>query len=134
MGFDPLSAIIDLVKDGVDKVFPDPKDKLQAEQLKATLQQALIDQGTKIIQAQASIVVAEASSDSVLAKNWRPITMLTFVGLVVCHWFGLNASGISEAQYLSLFDLIKIGLGGYVVGRSMEKVADSVGDAFGKKS
>ena len=132
-GFDPLSAIIGLVKDGVDKIFPDPADKLKADQLKADLEKSILDQGGKLLDAQSKIIVAEASSDSALAKNWRPITMLTFVALVVCHWFGLNASGISEAQYLSLFDLIKIGLGGYVVGRSLEKVADSVGDSFGKK-
>jgi hypothetical protein len=131
-GFDPFSIIGDAVGKIID-LFPKPEDKLKAQELQNQITLALNDAQSKLNQAQASIIVAEANSDSVLAKNWRPITMLTFVALVVCHWFGLNASGISEAQYLSLFDLIKIGLGGYVVGRSLEKVADSVGDSFGKK-
>ena len=132
MGLDPFSIIGDLVGKVVD-LFPNPADKLKAQELQNQIDLAIEDAQTKLAQAQASIITAEANSDSVLAKNWRPITMLAFVFLVICHWFGLNASGISEAQYLSLFDLIKIGLGGYVVGRSFEKVADSVGDSFGKK-
>ncbi len=132
MGFDPLSIAGDLLGKIVG-LFPNPEDKLKAQALADQVQQALIDQQTKLNDAQAKIITAEAQSPSWLTSNWRPVTMLTFVVLVVCHWFGLNASGISEQQYLSLFDLIKIGLGGYVVGRSLEKVADSVGDSFGKK-
>lgn len=132
MGLDPFSAIGDLVGKVID-LFPNPEDKLKAQAIQAQIQQMLIDQQTELNKAQAQIITAEAQSSSWLTSNWRPLTMLVFVALVVCHWFGLNASGISEAQYLSLFDLIKIGLGGYVVGRSFEKTAQVIGDSFGTK-
>ncbi len=129
---DPLSLVGDLLGKVIG-LFSSPEDKLKAQELQNQISLALTQAQSQLNDAQAKIITAEASSASWLTSNWRPLTMLVFVALVVCHWFGLNASGITEAQYLSLFDLIKIGLGGYVVGRSIEKVADSVGDSFGKK-
>jgi len=133
MAFDPFTAIGDLVGKVID-LFPNPADKLKAQEIQSQIQQLVIDQQTKLNQAQADIIVAEAKSGSWITSNWRPITMLVFVALVVFHFFGLDAKNLSEAQYLELFGLIKIGLGGYVAGRSLEKIADSVGDAFGKKA
>lgn len=132
MGLDPVSVVGDLLGKVVG-LFSTPEDKLKAQELANQINQALIDQQTKLNDAQARIITAEAQSPSWMTANWRPLTMLVFVFLIVCHWFGLDAKNLTEAQYLSLFDLVKIGLGGYVCGRSIEKVADSVGDAFGKK-
>ncbi len=129
---DPLSLVGDLLGKVIG-LFSSPEDKLKAQELQNQISLALTQAQSQLNDAQAKIITAEASSASWLTSNWRPLTMLVFVALVVCHWFGLNASGITEAQYLSLFDLIKIGLGGYVVGRTIEKVADSVGNSFGKK-
>jgi len=61
------------------------------------------------------------------------LTMLTFVALIVARWLGWTAPGMSEAEYLSLYDLMKIGLGGYVVGRTVEKVAPGLLDKFTTK-
>ena len=47
--------------------------------------------------------------------------MLTFVGLIVAHWLGFTAENLSEGQVLALLGIVKVGLGGYVVGRSVEK-------------
>jgi hypothetical protein len=49
--------------------------------------------------------------------------MLTFLGLIVAKWLGWTAPGITEALELKVFDIIEIGLGGYVIGRSLEKAA-----------
>jgi len=45
--------------------------------------------------------------------------MLTFLGLVVCDSFGWLASPLAAEAWV----LLQIGLGGYVTGRSVEKVA-----------
>ena len=37
-----------------------------------------------------------------------------------------EAEGMTEPEYLEVYGLIKIGLGGYVVGRSAEKIAPSL--------
>lgn len=84
----------------------------------------MMDLERALIDAQASIINSEAKSESWIARNWRPITMLTFVGLIV-----LNSLGVIKVDPKiagDFFDLVKIGLGGYVVGRSIEKAAKHI--------
>jgi hypothetical protein len=52
--------------------------------------------------------------------------MVTFCGLIVARWFGWAAPSLSEAEYLKLWDIVELGLGGYVIGRSIEKVVPVV--------
>lgn len=113
-------------------LFPDPADEQKRQQAEQQFHVALMQQAQAIEIAAADVVKAEAQSEHWLTANWRPITMLIFVGLVVARWFGYSAPGITEAEYLSLYDLIKIGLGGYVVGRSAEKIVPAVVAALRK--
>ena len=76
--------------------------------------------------AAADIVKTEAQSESWLAKSWRPILMLTFGALIVARWFGLAAPNLSEEEYLKLWSIVELGLGGYVIGRSAEKIVPSM--------
>ena len=50
--------------------------------------------------------------------------MLTFAGLVVAHWFGFTAPNIPESVQNSLLNIVLVGMGGYIVGRSGEKIMD----------
>lgn len=68
-----------------------------------------------------------------MAANWRPLTMLTFVGLIVARWFGYAAPELSEAEYLKLWDIVELGLSGYVIGRSVEKVLPQMATAISKR-
>ena len=45
-------------------------------------------------------------------------------GLMVAHWFGYTAPNIPESVQNSLLNIIMIGIGGYTVGRSGEKIAE----------
>ena len=72
--------------------------------------------------AQAGLVAAEAGGASWLQRNWRPVTMLSFLGLVVADAFGLLAFRLADQVWL----LLQIGLGGYVVGRSVEKISPRI--------
>ena len=125
-----LPALIPVLAPIVGKVvgnlFPDPSERAKAQR-EATRQ--LLEHGAELKQAAASIVRQEAASRHWLAANWRPLTMLFFVGLVGARWFGWTAPGMTEAEYLSIYDLIKIGLGGYVASRGVEKVAPIIADA-----
>ena len=104
----------------IDKIVP---DKDQANQLKVQIQHELINLDTKIIESQTKAIVAEANGESWLQRNWRPLTMLTFTGLIVAHWLGYTAENIAEAEITLLLEIVKVGLGGYVLGRSVEKAA-----------
>lgn len=122
MSLDPLTAALDAGKTIIDKIWPDAGE---AERQK--IQMALT-----MFAAQAEIVKTEAASSHWLAANWRPLIMLTFCGLIVARWFGWAAPDLDASEYLKLWDIVQLGLGGYVIGRSVEKVAPQVARAMGK--
>ena len=104
----------------IDKLIP---DKTEAEKYKLKLLTLEQSGELEALRSASGIIQEEAKSEHWLTANWRPITMLTFVALIVAHWLGFTAENLSEEQVLSLLDIVKIGLGGYVIGRSAEKVA-----------
>jgi len=111
-------ALANLIGKVVDRAVP---DRDEAERLKARLQSEAMNLDHAEFQAAARIVLAEAEGTGLKAW-WRPLTMLVFVALVVARWFGLSAEGLTEAEYLKLWEIVQLGLGGYVLGRSGEKI------------
>ena len=108
--------VLDIVDDVVE-------DKDEANKLKFEIQSRLIESKSQEMESAAKIVLAEAQG-SWLQRNWRPLLMVTFAALVVAHWFGFTASNIPESVQNSLLNIVMIGVGGYVVGRSGEKIAE----------
>jgi len=105
-----------------ERIFPDPQHELKRLELQQALQAAVLERTSEIERAAAEVVKTEAQGQSWLQRTWRPITMLTFVALIVARWLGWSAPNLSEAEALKLWDIVEIGLGGYVIGRSAEKV------------
>jgi hypothetical protein len=110
--------------------FPDPAEAAKAE---AEVAAQLWAHAHQINTAAADIIKAEAQSQHSLAAIWRPVVMLVFCGLIVARWFGWAAPELSEAEYLKLWSIVEFGLGGYVVGRSVEKIAGPVADAMRRR-
>ena len=118
-----ILGILGKVAGGVaDRIFPDPEQELKRIELQQALQAAVLERTSEIERAAAEVVKAEAQGQSWLQRTWRPITMLTFVALIVARWLGWSAPNLAEAEALKLWDIVEIGLGGYVIGRSAEKV------------
>ena len=111
----------------VGNLFPDPTEKAKAE---AEVFRQLLAHQSEIESAAAKIINTEAASSHWLAANWRPLTMLVFVGLIVARWFGWAAPNLSETEYIKLWSIVEFGLGGYVVGRSAEKIVPSIAAAL----
>lgn len=124
---DPLSAVLGIGGKLIDKLLPDPEQKARAQL--ALLELAQKGELTELT-ARAEIVKTEAASSHWLAANWRPLTMLTFTALIVARWFGWAAPALSEAEYLKLWSIVEFGLGGYVVGRSAEKIIPAAAAAM----
>lgn len=125
-----IPALAPILGKVVGNLFPDPEQKAKAEQ--EVLVQ-LMQHQQQIETAAASIIQAEAASSHWLAANWRPITMLVFLGLIVARWFGWAAPNLTEAEYIKLWSIVEFGLGGYVVGRSAEKIAPVIADAIKRR-
>lgn len=115
-----IGKVVDKVSDIIDQKV---EDKDLANQIKAELSQRAMSMDMAELEAQKSIIVAEAESGNVLTSSWRPITMLCLVGCVMAHWLGFTPPNLPNEQVLALLDIVQVGLGGYVIGRSAEKVA-----------
>lgn len=131
--FDKITDIFTPVATLVDSVHTSDEEREQLrlgfQKLRNEAQQALLDLSSKVVElesqliaAKANIITSEANGQSWLQRNWRPITMLTFLMIVVADALGLTSAPISDRMW----DLLEIGIGGYVIGRSVEKVASPV--------
>lgn len=125
-----LPVLAPILGDIIKKVIPDSEGQAKAE---AEAQMMLMQRSAQIEQAAADIVKTEAQSEHWLTATWRPIVMLVLVAMIVARWMGYSAPGISEAEALKLWSIVEVGLGGYVIGRSAEKIAPAVVEAMRRR-
>ncbi|MBD3754235.1 MAG: hypothetical protein IE937_01170, partial [Gammaproteobacteria bacterium] len=118
-----LSAIAPKLFDIVDKTV---EDKDAALKIKAEISSQILNNSSDLAKAASGVVIAEAKGESWLQRNWRPMLMVWFAILIGAYWFGFVPPNLDQNIIASLFDLVKIGVGGYVVGRSVEKTAGIV--------
>ena len=123
--FSFISSIIKPASDLVDNLHTSQEEKMelqkQIKQIENEFQSKVLEYETKLMENQASIIKAEATGKSWIQRSWRPITMLTFLVLVVFDAFGVLPFRLAEEAWL----LLQLGLGGYVAGRSMEKITST---------
>lgn len=127
-----VAGMIGPVVSMVDDLHTSEEERLAIKQKLFQGQTALASQAlayeARLTEAQAKVITAEAQGASWLQRNWRPITMLTFLVLVVADTFGYTAFRLAPEAWT----LLQIGLGGYVVGRSAEKIVPKVADVMRK--
>ena len=120
--FSFISNIFEPAVKLIDEIHTSDEEKLKLQaQIKAVENELLakvIDYESKLLESKTSIITAEATGQSWMQRNWRPITMLTFLALVVLNSFGLLKIELADEAWT----LLQIGLGGYVAGRSAEKM------------
>ena len=108
---------------GLDKLFTSKEEKIKAESI---IKEIILQKKLELQQMQTDIILAEAKGNW-LQRSWRPILMLSF-GFIVIYVkvlapiFGFTIP-ILEIEF---WELLKIGIGGYVVGRSAEKISKNI--------
>ena len=116
-----IAALLGFLTPVVDRFFDNKDD---ADRFKAKLSQDLLQRESELKALQRDVIVAEAQGESWLQRNWRPIAMVSFLGLIWFYWMGFAPEYVTQnpAVVESVFELLKIGIGGYIVGRSGEKI------------
>ena len=133
MGIPIIGAIVDKVMGVVDKAVT---DKDAREQIRAAMMSEFVEYEKTLVEQASANVRAEMGGQSWLQRNWRPLAMLDFLGLINAYWFGYMPPNVTEDIILTLFNMVTVGLTGYVAGRSAEKIAGAVAPAirdWGKK-
>ncbi|SDK68139.1 3TM-type holin [Billgrantia gudaonensis] len=108
------------------------EDKDQANRLKAELRSRLIEQQDAALQAKMKIVLAEAGGESWLQRNWRPLLMTVIVAIVGNNYLlapylgAMFGIGLQLDLPEQLWNLMTLGVGGYIAGRSGEKIVGTL--------
>jgi hypothetical protein len=94
---------------------------------KAEINTKLLELEAASASVQAKVIMAEAGGTG-LKSMWRPITMLVFVYIIAHNYIFAPIIQMFYPPMIvlevptDLWNLLKIGLGGYIVGRSGEKI------------
>jgi len=106
--------------------------KEEAAVLKNKLLELILSYSLDSDRLRAGIIEVEAKGNW-LQRSWRPIVMLTWAFIVTFHYaiYPVFKAFNSELPDLPLLDskfwvLLEIGVGGYVVGRSVEKIVPNL--------
>lgn len=147
---DLIASLFKPVADTIDELHTSREEKDQAlaklTELKTTLMDRMLAYEAKIIENQSKVIIAEAQGQSWLQRNWRPLLMLTFGFIVAWNYifaplftwvvalFGSNVGVPTLEMTTGFWSLLTAGVTGYVVGRSSEKIAQtlSLGKMNGK--
>lgn len=115
----PVAGLIDSLHTSGEE-----KDTLRNEltKIENTFAERVLAYESQITQMKADVIMSEAKGASWLQRNWRPITMLTFLGLIVGHYAGVLAFEIAD----QMWSLLQIGIGGYIASRGAEKIIPGV--------
>lgn len=123
--FSFISSIFKPAADLVDNLTTTDEERMTIKKemmkIENNLQLKILEYESQLLEAQSSIITAEATGKSWLQRNWRPVTMMCFLVIVLGDSFGMIHIEAERAD--SIYTLLQIGLGGYVVGRSAEKIA-----------
>jgi len=107
----------------IDKLFTSEEERLKA---KNEIFKVLQEQQLELQKLQTEIIVTEANGNW-LQRSWRPILMLAFGFIVIYVKFIAPLFSLPIPPLENEFwNLLQLGIGGYVVGRSVEKVAGNI--------
>lgn len=129
-----LGPVTDLFKAFINK-------EITEKELQVKLIALLAPVYTAQITASKDVILAEIGSEDWLVRRWRPITVMClafipfFYGLIVpvaVDWFGLPSPRVGDPLLIEILEIVKIAIGGYIGGRSLEKIATTVSSALRK--
>jgi hypothetical protein len=107
-------------------------DKDQAARLKNAVQQRLIEQQDTRLNARMKVLLAEVQGESWLQRNWRPLLMTVIVAIIANNYLlapylgAIFNVGLQLELPEQMWNLMTLGVGGYIAGRSGEKIAGTL--------
>lgn len=114
-----VKGVVGTVGKVIDRLTLPAREK---RQLEAELLELLVEHEQEMARSRSAAVVEEARGNW-LQRSWRPLVMLVFALIVLVGTFTTLPLLSDTSRF---WDLLEIGLGGYVVGRGGEKMAAAV--------
>jgi hypothetical protein len=123
-----VGKIFDVVKSFQDR-------KATEAEVRGEVEKAVLSVLSDVSKSQADVILAEIKGENWLQRNWRPIvavsfafTLLFYVLLmpILVAWAGVPPVKTGDLILEWTFQIILVCLGGYIGGRSLEKVVSMV--------
>ena len=114
-----VTNLVSAVGEIVDRLTLPGREK---KPLDTDILRLLIAVEEKTISEQAASIREEARGNW-LQRSWRPIVMLVFTLIILAGTF-LNLPILADTS--RFWDLLEIGLGGYIIGRGSEQLVSSL--------
>jgi hypothetical protein len=143
-----VKNLINPVKDVIDEFHHSGEEKLEAQMVLFKLEQGmrekLLEYDAKIKDLQANIIMSEAKGQAWMQQNWRPLVMLIFGAIIANNYILAPWISVVAAVFGSDFrapilefpaqfwQLLVIGVGGYIAGRTIEKTKQQWSVNIGK--
>ena len=116
-------GVVKEVGNVIDKLFTSEEERINA---KNEMLKVLKEQQLELQRLQTDVILAEAKGNW-MQRSWRPILMLAFGFIVIYVKFIAPLFSLPIPPLENEFwDLLQLGIGGYVVGRSAEKIAGNI--------
>ena len=125
-----FTVLAPLIGDIVNRVLP--ADANKAGEIEREIRLSLLENEEKLENMRGQIVLAEANSGSWLTSTWRPLLMMVIVSIIALNYLIFPLVSLTLGVPLEidlpseLWTLLNIGVGGYVVGRSGEKITETI--------
>jgi hypothetical protein len=124
-----LSEVVNSIGNAVDNVITNDEERSQA---KEQLTEIVTNYSQSMTNSAKDVLVTEMGGNW-LQRSWRPIIMLAFGFIVVYEYFLSKVFGWPAANLPENFwGLLEIGMGGFVIGRSAEKITKTLAENFDK--
>jgi hypothetical protein len=133
MLFDFLKNLISPITNLIDELHTSGEEKAAAKaklvELISAANAQVMEAETKFAELQSRVIIAEAQGSSWLQRNWRPVLMMTFTAILANNFIlapyfsALTHGAIKVLEFPTAFwGLLTVGVGGYIAGRTFEKI------------
>jgi len=125
-----LSLLTPILGDVLKKVVP---DTTKHKELEGEIKLALLSHTDSLEKVRGEIILAEAKSNSWITASWRPLLMMVAICIIAVNYLVFPLVAIGYPSIMDnllelpdqLWNLLTLGVGGYIVGRSGEKMIDN---------
>lgn len=111
------------------------KRKGTEAEFRAEVEKVIMNTISDVSREQADIIKAEIEGENWLQRNWRPLTAISFAFVIFFYgilspilvgWFGFPPVRVGDDLLRWIMDAVVICLGGYIGGRSLEKIVKMI--------
>ncbi len=120
-----ITSILPIIDKVLSKYITSKEEK---EKIKRELTLELLENELELNRLKAKIIKSEIEGKSWLQRNWRPMLMLNFVFIlfnnyVLVPYLSIFTNKVKILDFPEQFwSLLIVGVGGYIAGRSIEKI------------